>query len=143
MNHNEVEVLLVEDNPDDAALALRALRKNHLANKIHVAKDGVEALDYIFGNGATTSQCVPKVIFLDLHLPRVDGLEVLRKLKGDERTKGIPIVVLTSSHEDQDVSECYRLGVNSYIVKPVEFNNFIQSVSQLGLYWMLLNKLPS
>jgi CheY-like chemotaxis protein len=140
---NEVEVLLVEDSPDDAALALRALKKNHLINKIHVVADGVEALEYIFGTAGGACPSAPKVIFLDLHLPRVDGLEVLRKLKSDERTKTIPIVVLTSSHEDQDVAECYRLGVNSYIVKPVEFDNFMRSVSELGLYWMLLNKPPA
>jgi two-component system response regulator len=143
MNNNEVEVLLVEDNPDDAALALRALRKHHLINKIRVVNDGVEALEYIFGTDGSACICAPKVIFLDLHLPKINGLEVLRRLKGDERTKTIPIVVLTSSHEDQDVAECYKLGVNSYIVKPVEFDNFMQSVSELGLYWMLLNKPPA
>jgi two-component system response regulator len=119
------------------------LKKNHLINKIHVVADGVEALEYIFGTAGGACPSAPKVIFLDLHLPRVDGLEVLRKLKSDERTKMIPIVVLTSSHEDQDVAECYRLGVNSYIVKPVEFDNFMRSVSELGLYWMLLNKPPA
>jgi len=141
MNTSEVEVLLVEDNPDDAVLALRALKKNNLINKVRVASDGVEALEYIFGKGDGPCLC-PKVIFLDLHLPKIDGLEVLRKLKGDERTRTIPVVVLTSSHEDQDVSECYKLGVNSYIVKPVEFDSFMRSVSELGLYWMLLNKPP-
>jgi two-component system response regulator len=140
MNTNELEVLLVEDSPEDAALTLRALKKNNLINKIHVAIDGAEALDYIFGEDNAPCLCVPKVIFLDLHLPKINGLEVLRKLKGDERTRRIPIVVLTSSREDQDISECYELGVNSYIVKPVEFDNFTRSVSELGLYWMLLNK---
>ncbi len=140
MNTNELEVLLVEDSPEDAALALRALRKNNLINKIHVAIDGAEALDYIFGKDDSACLCVPKVVFLDLHLPKINGLEVLRKLKGDERTRRIPIVVLTSSREDQDIAECYSLGVNSYIVKPVEFDNFMKSVAELGLYWMLLNK---
>jgi CheY-like chemotaxis protein len=141
MNTTEVEVLLVEDNQDDVALALRALRKHHLINKIRVANDGVEALEYIFGKD--DSQCLcPKVIFLDLHLPKINGLEVLRKLKGDARSKTIPVVVLTSSNEDQDVSECYSLGVNSYIVKPVDFDNFMRAISELGLYWMLLNKPP-
>jgi two-component system response regulator len=143
MNNNEVEVLLVEDNPDDAALALRALKKHNLINKIRVVNDGVEALEHIFGQDSESCICAPRVIFLDLHLPRVNGLEVLRKLKADERTRTIPVVVLTSSHEDQDVAECYRLGVNSYIVKPVEFDNFMHAVSELGLYWMLLNKPPA
>ena len=142
MNTNELEVLLVEDSPEDAALALRALKKNNLINKIHVAIDGAEALDYIFGADHAPCLCVPRVIFLDLHLPKINGIEVLRKLKGDERTRRIPIVVLTSSREDQDISECYALGVNSYIVKPVEFDKFMHSVAELGLYWMLLNKPP-
>jgi two-component system, response regulator len=142
MNTNELEVLLVEDSPEDAALALRALKKHHVINKIHVAIDGVAALDYIFGKDGDPCLCIPRVIFLDLHLPKINGLEVLRKLKGDERTRMIPVVVLTSSREDQDIAECYALGVNSYIVKPVEFDNFMHSVSELGLYWMLLNKPP-
>ncbi len=142
MNTNELEVLLVEDSPEDAALTLRALKKNNLINRIHVAIDGAEALDYIFGKDDSPCLCPPKVVFLDLHLPKINGLEVLRKLKGDERTRRIPVVVLTSSREDQDISECYELGVNSYIVKPVEFDSFMQSVAELGLYWMLLNKPP-
>jgi two-component system, response regulator len=144
-NISEVEILLVEDNPNDAELALRALRKHNLANKIHLVKDGAEALDFIFGNGAYAGRNIgnkPKVIFLDLKLPKVDGLEVLRKVKSDERTKTIPIVVLTSSHEERDLVESYKFGVNSYIVKPVDFDKFIQSVAQLGMYWMLLNKQP-
>jgi two-component system response regulator len=144
-NISEVEILLVEDNPNDAELALRALRKHNLANKIHLVKDGAEALEFIFGNGAYAGRNVgnkPKVIFLDLKLPKVDGLEVLRKVKSDERTKTIPIVVLTSSHEERDLVESYKFGVNSYIVKPVDFDKFIQAVSQLGMYWMLLNKQP-
>ncbi len=144
-NISEVEILLVEDNPNDAELALRALRKHNLANKIHLVKDGAEALEFIFGNGAYAGRNIgnkPKVIFLDLKLPKVDGLEVLRKVKSDERTKTIPIVVLTSSHEERDMVESYKFGVNSYIVKPVDFDKFIQAVAQLGMYWMLLNKQP-
>ena len=142
---NEVEILLVEDNPNDAELALRALKKHNLANKIHLVKDGAEALEFIFGTGAYAGRNIgnkPKVVFLDLKLPKVDGLEVLHKVKSDERTKTIPIVVLTSSHEERDLVESYKFGVNSYIVKPVDFDKFIQAVSQLGMYWMLLNKQP-
>jgi two-component system response regulator len=142
VNIAEVEVLMVEDNTDDAALALRALKKHHLVNKVHVVSDGVEALEYIFGANGAACLYAPKVILLDLQLPKISGLEVLRKLKSDERTKTIPVVVLTSSREDQDVKECYRLGVNSYIVKPVDFDNFMHSVSELGMYWVLLNTPP-
>ncbi|MEK7674758.1 MAG: response regulator [Verrucomicrobiota bacterium] len=145
-NENEVEILLVEDNPRDAELALRALKKRHLANHLVWVKDGAEALDYIFGMSADAPQAinpVPKVILLDLKLPKVDGLEVLRRLKGDERTKHIPVVVLTSSREEQDIVQSYRLGVNSYIVKPVDFENFSEAVAQLGLYWLLLNQPPA
>ncbi|MCZ7384544.1 MAG: response regulator [Candidatus Methanoperedens sp.] len=142
---NEVEILLVEDNPNDAELALRALKKHNLANRIHLVKDGAEALEFIFGKGVYAGRNVgnkPKVVFLDLKLPKVDGLEVLHKVKSDERTKMIPIVVLTSSHEERDLVESYKFGVNSYIVKPVDFDKFIQAVAQLGMYWMLLNKQP-
>src|SRR3990172_2784768 len=142
---SEVEILLVEDNPNDAELGLRALKKHNLTNSIHLVKDGAEALDFIFGTGAYVGRKIgnkPKVIFLDLKLPKVDGLEVLRKVKSDERTRTIPIVVLTSSHEERDLVESYKLGVNSYIVKPVDFDKFIQAVAQLGMYWMLLNKQP-
>ena len=142
---SEVEILLVEDNPSDAELALRALKKHNLANSIHLVKDGAEALEFIFATGAYSGRNMvnkPKVIFLDLKLPKVDGLEVLRKVKSDERTKTIPIVVLTSSHEERDVVESYKFSVNSYIVKPVDFDKFIQAVSHLGMYWMLLNKQP-
>ncbi|MCX9011436.1 MAG: response regulator [Candidatus Methanoperedens sp.] len=145
MNISDVEILLVEDNPNDAELTLRALKKNNLANKIHLVKDGAEALDYIFAAGAYAGRNVgnkPKVIFLDLKLPKVDGLEVLQKIKTDDRTRTIPIVVLTSSHEERDLVESYKFGVNSYIVKPVDFDKFIQAVAQLGMYWMLLNKQP-
>ena len=138
MNNAEVEVLLVEDNQDDITLAMRALKKHHLLNRIRVVHDGVEALEYVYADTARA----PKVILLDLQLPRISGLEVLRKLKSDERTRKIPIVVLTSSREDRDVSESYRLGVNSYIVKPVDFDNFMRSVSELGFYWVLMNTPP-
>lgn len=142
---NEVEILLVEDNPNDEELTLRALRKNNLANRVHVVRDGAEALEFIFATGAYTDRRVengPKVILLDLKLPKVDGLEVLRRVKSDERTRATPVVVLTSSREERDVVESYKLGVNSYLVKPVDFDKFIQAVSQLGLYWLLLNQPP-
>ncbi len=145
MNTNEVEILLVEDNPTDVELTLRALKKHNLANKVHVVRDGAEALDFIFATGTYKGAEVdkkPKVILLDLKLPKVDGLEVLRKIKSDERTKDIPVVVLTSSKEEKDRVESYRLGVNSYIVKPVGFNQFTKAVSELGLYWLLLNEPP-
>jgi two-component system response regulator len=142
MNYAELEVLLIEDNPDDIALTLRSLKKHNFVNTIHVANDGVEALEHVFGSVPTAEPRLPRVIFLDLKLPRVDGLEVLRKLKADARTRMIPIVVLTSSMEHQDLTECYRLGVNSYIVKPVEFDDFARSIAELGLYWLMLNKVP-
>ena len=144
-NTEAVEILLVEDNPNDGELALRALKKNHLANQVFWVKDGAEALEFLFATGAYADRAPeqrPKVILLDLKLPKVDGLEVLRRLKADERTKIIPVVVLTSSREERDVVESYRLGVNSYIIKPVEFDKFTQSVSDLGLYWILLNEPP-
>ncbi len=145
MKANEDEILLVEDNPTDAELTLRALKKNNLANKVHVVTDGAEALEFIFASGAYESRDInhrPRVILLDLKLPKVDGLEVLRKIKSDERTKNIPVVVLTSSKEEKDRVESYKLGVNSYIAKPVDFNQFTKAVSELGLYWLLLNELP-
>jgi two-component system, response regulator len=143
MTTNEIEILLVEDNRNDAELTLRALKKHNLANRVHIAKDGAEALDFIFAVRNYSHRKVengPKVIFLDLKLPKVNGLEVLRKIKADQRTRAIPIVVLTSSREERDVVESYELGVNSYIVKPVEFESFIRAVSELGLYWLLLNQ---
>ena len=139
----EVEILLVEDNSNDAELTMRALKKNHLANKVVHVKDGVEALDFLFCQGSYKDRSLksgPKVVFLDLKLPKIDGLEVLKKIKQDERTKVIPVVVLTSSQEEKDMVESYRYGVNSYIVKPVDFEHFLKSVSELGLYWLLLNK---
>lgn len=144
--HCEVEILLVEDNPSDAELALRALKKNHLANRLVHVTDGEEALDFIFARGIFSNrqvENVPKVIILDLKLPKVDGLEVLRVVKADPRSRMIPIVVLTSSKEEQDVIESYRLGVNSYIVKPVDFDKFIVAVKDLGMYWLLLNQPPA
>jgi len=145
MNDQNIEVLIVEDNPDDLDMTLRALSKAHLANRIKVARDGAEALDFIFGtsphNGCNANG-VPKVILLDLKLPKIDGLEVLRRVKADARTKAIPVVVLTSSKEQPDVAECYNLGVNSYIVKPVNFERFASTVAELGMYWLLLNHPP-
>ncbi len=145
MTINEVEILLVEDNPNDVELTLRALKKRNLANKVHVVKDGAEALEFIFGTGTYAERNInqiPKVILLDLKLPKVDGLEVLRIVKSDERTKVIPVVVLTSSKEESDLVESYRLGANSYITKPVDFDKFAQIVSEMGLYWLLVNQPP-
>ena len=144
--NTEIEILLVEDSPDDLDMTLRALRKANLANKIQVARDGAEALDFIFCEGphrrAQDRGSVPKVILLDLKLPKVDGFEVLRRIKGDPRTKTIPVVMLTSSKEQRDVVESYHLGVNSYIVKPVNFESFVTAVGELGMYWLLLNQAP-
>jgi two-component system, response regulator len=139
------ELLLVEDNPQDLELALRALGKANLAGRVHVARDGAEALDYIFCEGTHAERRMnvgPKVILLDLKLPKVDGLDVLKRLKGDARTRAIPVVVLTSSKEQSDIVESYNLGVNSYIVKPVDFERFAEAVRTLGLYWLLLNQAP-
>ncbi len=146
MGNNEIEIILVEDNPDDAALVIRALKKNNLANNLIHLKDGVEALDFIFGEGKYADQgpgnLNPKLILLDLKMPRINGIEVLEKVKSDPRTKIFPVVVLTSSAEDPDIKRCYDLGANSYIVKPVEFENFHKAVSDLGFYWMLHNHPP-
>ncbi len=138
MQSHGVEILLVEDNANDAELTLRALKQRNLANQVFVCHDGAEALDF-FSSGASP---VPKVVLLDLKLPKVDGLEVLRRLKGDTRTKAIPIVVLTSSREEPDIERAYELGANSYIVKPVDFEAFARAVSDVGLYWLLLNHPP-
>lgn len=138
-----VEILLVEDNPQDADLTLRALRRHNLANSVHVARDGVEALDYFFaGPDAPGMVGPPKVVFLDLKLPRVDGIEVLRRLRADERTKGVPVVALTSSQEDRDIIATYTIGINSYITKPVDFAEFSKAIEELGLYWLVLNRGP-
>lgn len=145
MTINEVEILLVEDNLNDVELTLRALKKRNLANKVHVVKDGAEALEFIFGTGAYAERDInhiPKVILLDLKLPKVDGLEVLRRVKSDERTKVIPVVILTSSKEESDLVESYKLGANSYITKPVDFDKFALTVSEMGLYWLLVNQPP-
>jgi CheY-like chemotaxis protein len=143
---DSVEILLVEDNPDDLDMTLRALRKAHMANRIQVARDGVEAIEYIFCEGPHAGRRVedlPRVILLDLKLPRMDGFDVLRRLKSDARTRAIPVVVLTSSREQADVVASYDLGVNSYIVKPVNFDSFVKAVSELGMYWLLLNQAPT
>ena len=140
-----VEILLVEDNPQDLELAQRALRKAKLTNRIQVARDGAEALEFLFCEGAHAARKIedsPKVILLDLKLPKMDGLEVLKRVKADPRTRSIPVVVLTSSKEQSDVVESYQLGVNSYIVKPVNFESFATAVQQLGMYWLLLNQPP-
>ncbi len=141
-----VEVLLVEDTPADAELALRALKKRGLANRVVWVKDGAEAVEFLFGTGAYAGRDVlssrPKVVLLDLRLPKLSGIEVLRQVKADPRTQSIPVVVLTSSREEVDLEECYRLGVNSYITKPVDFDDFTKVVGELGLYWLLVNKIP-
>ena len=146
MTEKPIEILLVEDNPNDVELTLHALKKHNLGNRVEVVRDGAEALEFIFCSGAYAHRSVengPRVILLDLQLPKVDGLEVLRRVKADPRTKMIPVVVLTSSREERDVVESYKLGVNSYIVKPVDFEQFTESVRQLGLYWVLLNEPPT
>jgi len=140
-----VDILMVEDNPNDEELTLHELRKYHLANRIHVVRDGQEALDYVFCTGRYSDRQItdqPSVILLDIKLPLVDGLEVLRRIKKDDRTRTIPVVMLTSSREERDLVESYRLGVNSYIVKPVDFDQFKESARTLGMYWLLLNRPP-
>jgi two-component system, response regulator len=131
------DILLVEDNPNDAELTQRALRKVNLGTKVAIARDGAEAIEYLMGNKPK-----PKVVFLDLKLPKIDGIEVLRRTRADSRTRSIPVVVLTSSQEERDISECYKLGVNSYVVKPVEFDRFYKAVGDLATYWLVLNKSP-
>jgi two-component system, response regulator len=138
-------ILLVEDNADDEELTVRALKKNNLANNLVIARDGVEALDYLFGTGAyagRNTRVLPGLVLLDLKLPKLDGLEVLRRLRADARTRRLPVVVLTSSKEEQDLIQTYNLGANSYVRKPVDFNQFTEAVRQLGLYWLMLNEVP-
>ncbi len=145
MKNTGIEILLVEDNMNDAELTIRALRKVNLANQLVHVKDGAEALDFLFGRGAfegRTTTDLPKVILLDIKMPKVDGIEVLKQIKTTESTKNIPVVIMTSSKEQQDMISSYNLGVNSYVVKPVEFQNFAKAVSDLGLYWLLVNETP-
>jgi two-component system, response regulator len=145
MMNSAIEILLVEDNPDDVELALFALKKNNFANTIHVARDGEEALDFLFcrnNYGTRSFDNPPKVVLLDLKLPKVDGLEVLRALKSDPRTKAVPVVVMTSSKQQRDMVEGYRLGVNSYIQKPIDFAEFREIIKQLGYYWLVINQAP-
>jgi two-component system, response regulator len=142
---HQVEILLVEDNPSDAELTLRAFKARNFANQVFVARDGAEALDFFFGDGSHPLRALgvqPRVVLLDLKLPKIDGLEVLRRLKADDRTRSIPVVILTSSREEPDIAAAYRLGANSYIVKPVDFEAFARAVSEVGLYWLLLNEPP-
>jgi two-component system, response regulator len=142
MDFREVDILLVEDNPQDVELTLRALKEVNLANRVQVAKDGAQALEFIFATGPNNERLLNnlKVILLDLKLPKISGLEVLERIKADPRTRSIPVVALTSSHEDRDIKSCYDLGVNSYVVKPVEFDKFAHAVAQMGFYWLLVNK---
>ena len=143
MTQNErADVLLVEDNPDDVELSLRALKRAHLVNPIRIARDGAEALDLLFGSGEPRAPWLPRVVLLDLKLPRVGGLQVLERIRADARTKSLPVVVLTSSREEPDVRRAYELGANSYIVKPVEFEKFVAAVGEVGLYWLVLNQPP-
>ncbi len=146
MDYNLVDVLLVEDNIDDAELAMRELKKSQVRNNLLHVKDGEEALDFIFATGKFVGlreiQNVPKLILLDIQMPKVNGIEVLEKIKADERTKIIPVVILTSSNQSPDIKKCYDLGVNSYIVKPVEFESYAKAIKELGLYWLLLNRPP-
>ena len=145
MTENIVEILLVEDNPNDAELTMHALQENNLANRIEWLHDGAEALDFLFGTGAYAGRDqnkLPKVILLDLKLPKVDGLEVLKRIKNDARTRALPVVVMTSSREEQDIVRSYQLGVNAYVVKPVNFGEFVEAVRQLGVFWAVINELP-
>lgn len=142
MNAQTLEILLVEDNPNDLELALHAFRKHKFANSIEVARDGQEALDYLLGGNGREAGIPPRVILLDLKLPKVDGLQVLREIRANSALKHLPVVILTSSREESDIVESYDLGVNSYIVKPVDFDKFVETVETLGLYWLLLNEPP-
>lgn len=139
---NNKPILLVEDNPDDEALALRAFQKSNMSNEIVVARDGEEALDYLFNDNQSDEWEMPAVVLLDLKLPKIDGLEVLRRIRDNPETKRLPVVILTSSKHEEDLIEGYNLGANSYVRKPVDFNEFVSAVGQLGMYWLLLNELP-
>jgi two-component system, response regulator len=140
---DDMVILLVEDNPDDEALTLRALKKNNITNEVVIARDGAQALDYLFGTGEQNGRTVtPQVILLDLKLPKIDGLEVLRRVRSEQKTKLLPVVILTSSNEERDRLQGYDLGANSYVRKPVDFVQFTEAVRQLGLYWLLLNEKP-
>jgi two-component system, response regulator len=144
-DYDPVQILLVEDNPNDAELTLRALRKHNLANEVYVAEDGQEALDFIYCKGkfsARSSSSSLKVIFLDLKLPKISGLEVLKRIKSDPLTKKLPVVVITSSKEDPDINAAYELGTNGYVVKPVDFNDFVRAMQNTGLFWLLVNEVP-
>lgn len=146
MENNEVEILLVEDNLNDAELTIRALRKNKIANNLIHLKDGAKAIDFLFGEGSYTGRNInnkPKIILLDLKMPKVDGIEVLKRIKSDVFTKKIPVIVLTSSKENPDIETAYALGANSYIVKPVDFDGFMKAITELGCYWILLNQNPT
>ncbi len=146
MSSSEKEILLVEDNPDDEALTLRALKKSNLLNKVAVARDGAEALEYLFGEGRHAGRNAsqqPQVVLLDLNLPLLSGLEVLRRMRSDERTKLVPVVILTSSKEEEDLVASYTLGANSYVRKPVDFGEFAKAVNHMGMYWLLLNEMPA
>jgi CheY-like chemotaxis protein len=145
VSKGEVEIVLVEDNPNDAELIMRALRKRNLANRIVLLKDGAQALDFLFGQSGSegpATELTPKVVLLDIKLPKVDGIEVLRRLKSDNRTKEIPVVILTSSNQERDVVAAYKLGVNSFVTKPIKFDEFSKVVAELGIYWMMLNVPP-
>ena len=144
-NNAPMEILLVEDNPADAEMTLRALRRNNLANRVHWVKDGEQALEFMFRTGSYAGRdpvAVPKLVMLDIKMPKVDGIEVLRRIKANEETRTVPVVVMTSSNEERDVVESYRLGVNSYIVKPVQFESFLETVAKIGLYWVITNRVP-
>lgn len=147
MTHHRVDVLLVEDNPDDAELAIRHLKKNNMANNLFHVKDGEEALEFLFSTKRYAGQDEvngrPRIVLLDIQMPKVNGIEVLEKIKSDPRTRAIPVVMLTSSGEDPDIQKCYALGANSYIIKPVNFDSFAEAIKNLGFYWLLLNQLPT
>jgi two-component system response regulator len=146
MESSAIEILLIEDNPHEAELAIRSLKKHHLANRLIHIDDGAEAVDFLFCRGKyedTKGRVAPKLILLDLKLPKVSGHEILKQIRADEQLKAVPVVVLTSSNEESDILESYKLGVNSYIVKPVNFESFSKSIAEMGMYWMVLNKIPS